>query len=92
MELPKLKTTVVHSQSKSAWNVIGTRLGGKYKIARVPYYDSGLQTQNDIREKQEAYEHAMFISTCFNVIDEMQQDKESKKNVIKQILKNTKSF
>ena len=32
-----VKTKVVHSQTKSAWNVIGTDLGGKYKIARVPY-------------------------------------------------------
>ena len=37
MKNPNIETQVVHSQSKSAWNVIGTRLGGKYKIARVPY-------------------------------------------------------
>jgi len=37
MENPKIKTKVVHSQSKTAWNIIGERLGGKYKIARIPY-------------------------------------------------------
>ena len=34
---PKQKTEVKHSQSKNAWNVVGTGLGEKYKIARVPY-------------------------------------------------------
>jgi hypothetical protein len=33
----KMHTKVKHSLSKSAWNVIGTNIGGKYKIARVPY-------------------------------------------------------
>ena len=37
MEDPKVKTEVVHSRTKPAWNVIGKQLGGKYKIARVPY-------------------------------------------------------
>ena len=33
----EMKTKVVHSQSKNAWNVVNTELGGKYKIARIPY-------------------------------------------------------
>ena len=56
-----MKTEVVHSQSKLAWNVIGTELGLKYKIARVPYE----QCDNDIlntRWKHEALEIAMHIS------------------------------
>ncbi len=28
---PKIKTKVVHSQTKSAWNIVGENLGGKYK-------------------------------------------------------------
>ena len=28
---------VRHSESKNAWNIIGTRLGSRYKIARCPY-------------------------------------------------------
>lgn len=66
MSLPKIKTRVVHSESKFAWNVIGTDNGSKYKIARVPYICTGQNETLDIREKQEAYEHAVFISTCFN--------------------------
>jgi len=56
-----MRTKVVHSQSKLAWNVIGTELGLKYKIARVPYE----QCDNDIlntRWKHEALEIAMHIS------------------------------
>ena len=65
MKDPNLKTKVVHSQSKTAWNVIGTQVGGKYKIARVPYIISGNEI-SDTREKSEALEHALFISYCFN--------------------------
>ena len=56
-----MKTKVVHSQSKNAWNVVGMEAGGKYKIARIPY----TQTDDDIlntRLKHEALEIAMHIS------------------------------
>jgi len=51
MKDPKINTEVKHSQSKDAWNVVGTTLTKKYKIAR---------------EKDEAMGHAEFISFCFN--------------------------
>lgn len=62
---PKIKTKVVHSQSKAAWNVIGAKLGGKYKIAQIPYvpsFDVDVIGQNS----DEAKTHAEFISYCFN--------------------------
>lgn len=65
MEVPKIKTEVVHSQSKSAWNVVGTQLGGKYKIARVPYVLSAHEELNE-RARLEAFHHAEYISFCFN--------------------------
>lgn len=70
MEDPKIKTKVVHSQSKDAWNVVGTGLSGKYKIARIPYVITG----NDIiftKNKAEALQHAEFISRCFNKSDSL---------------------
>lgn len=70
MENPKIKTKVVHSQSKPAWNIVGISLSGKFKIARIPY----LVTQNeivDVKEKSEALLHAEFISKCFNSSDEI---------------------
>lgn len=60
-----IPTKVVHSQSKAAWNVIGTTLGGKYKIARFPYnvpYDEALAA----KERKEAFELATFASNAFN--------------------------
>jgi hypothetical protein len=68
MENPNINTKVVHSESKNAWNIIGTSLGAKYKIARIPY----LTTSNEIidtTEKSEALRHAKFISECFNKSD-----------------------
>lgn len=68
MENQNIKKKVVHSESKTAWNVIGTSLGRKYKIARCPY----LITNNEIIdtiEKSEAFRHAKFISQCFNKSD-----------------------
>jgi hypothetical protein len=65
MNNPDIKTRILHSQSKSAWNIVGETLGGKYKIARVPYLvvdDEWVTTRN----RKEALLHAEFISYCFN--------------------------
>lgn len=68
MENPNIKTKVVHSESKKAWNVIGTSLGAKHKIARIPYLITGNEII-DTTEKSEALRHAKFISQCFNKSD-----------------------
>lgn len=70
MDNPNIKTKVVHSQTKSAWNVIGTRPGCKYKIARVPYYPLEKEDKADIN-RVEAFNHAEFISYCFNNSDKI---------------------
>jgi len=62
----KIRTEVRHSQTKDAWNVIGTQVGGKYKIARVPYQVVPGSEICTTRNKHEAMEHALFISKCFN--------------------------
>ena len=56
-----MKTKVVHSQSKSAWNVVGTELGGNYKITRVPYL-VGVCEHIDAKNRGDAYKIAEFIS------------------------------
>lgn len=58
-------TKIVHSESKPAWNIINTRLGGLRKLATVPYTEVA---DEDLQEqlKKEAYERAAFISACFN--------------------------
>ena len=69
MKDPNINTEVKHSESKSAWNVVGTRLGGKHKIARVPYLilkEGEYSEMHNTREKAEALDYALFISYCFN--------------------------
>ncbi len=60
------KYIVKHSESKSAWNIVGTQLGGKYKIARFPYCinykDEGIQK----RERKQALEHAKICCKALN--------------------------
>lgn len=71
MTHPNLKTKVVHSETKAAWNIINDGLQGKFKIARIPYLvhdDSEVLTTI---EKNEALEHALFISFCFNNSDKV---------------------
>ena len=63
--IKNIETKVVHSESKPAWNVVGTKLGGKWKIARVPYVPS-LDEEIYPPDKAEAHKHAKFISFCFN--------------------------
>jgi len=65
MKNPNIQTEVKHSQSNSAWNVIGTTPGKKYKICRVPYLVcDNLEITKENRV--EALRHANFISWCFN--------------------------
>jgi hypothetical protein len=70
MKNPKIKTKVIHSQTKSGWNVVGEKLGGKYKIARIPYICAENENITD-RNRAEAFDHASFISYCFNHSDDI---------------------
>lgn len=73
MENPNIKTKVVHSESKDAWNVVGISLAKKYKIARVPYLIiKDLEDTNKAR-KEQARLHAEFISGCFNKSDSLME-------------------
>lgn len=66
MEDPNLEVKIKHSDSKNAWNIVGTKLGTKYKIARVPYLIiEGDEIMTEI-QKSEALRHAKFICFCFN--------------------------
>lgn len=64
-----IRTRVVHSQSKDAWNVVGDTPGCKYKIARVPYVVVEGEDVITTRNKAEAMIHAQFISYCFGIAD-----------------------
>lgn len=83
MKNPNIKTKVVHSQSKDdAWNVVCTTPAGKHKVARIPYQIIQDPEYIEINElyRKEAFEHATFISECFNnsdlIINSLQQSKK----------------
>lgn len=70
MKDPKIKTKIIHSGSKPAWNIIGEKIGGKFKIARIPYhvFDNEIISNEN---RKEAREHAEFINACFNLSDKI---------------------
>jgi hypothetical protein len=70
MQNPNITTKVVHSQTKTAWNVIG-ELGCKHKVARVPYLVFDDDDELTKTERAEAKMHAEFISYCFNNSDKI---------------------
>lgn len=51
---------VKHSESKEAWNIIGTTLGGKYKVARCPYFPF---------EKDEAKANAQLMASAPELLE-----------------------
>tara|TARA_R110000764_G_scaffold151613_1_gene239095 strand:+ start:524 stop:760 length:237 start_codon:yes stop_codon:yes gene_type:complete len=69
MENPKITVNIKHSESKNAWNIIGTKAGAKYKIARVPYLKIDDSEILNTRSKAEALKHAEWIRFCFNNSD-----------------------
>ena len=71
MKFEKINTKVTHSKSKDAWNVIGTKIGQKYKIARIPYIIVDNSEELTTKNKAEALLHAEFISNCFNDSDKI---------------------
>jgi hypothetical protein len=62
--------TVKHSESKTAFNVIGTALGGKYKIARCPYFSTnGMYPETDRRDKAETEANAQLIAAAPELLE-----------------------
>lgn len=74
MKNPDITTRIKHSETKSAWDICGLKLGGKYKIAIVPYIISE-DADVTATQKAEAFQHAEYINWCFNnsevIIDAM---------------------
>lgn len=69
-----MKTKVVHSESKLAWNVVGTQCGRKYKIARVP---CGIKMRhlNTLYLYQNALMNCIGINNkMFEFVDETYED------------------
>jgi len=61
-----METKIIHSTSINAWNIVNTKLGGKYKIAIIPYLLIDTDDISTEIQKSEALRHAKFISECLN--------------------------
>lgn len=55
----------VHSVSKDAWNVVGTQLGEKYRIAICPY----IKTFFSYKDKSEARANATLIAKAPQLLE-----------------------
>lgn len=65
---------VKHSDSKTAFNVIGTRFGRKYKIARCPYLQQDdLHEILNKREKEEAEADARLIASAPSLLEALKE-------------------
>ena len=68
-----MKTKVIHSETKITWNVVNTKLGEKFKLARVPYLNNTGSLIIDEKNRNEAFNDARFISLCFNNSEEIKK-------------------
>lgn len=62
----KQEYEVKHSETKSAWNIVGTRISEKYKIARLPYVADDNFPQITTSNRKLAFDTATFLAKCLN--------------------------
>jgi len=60
---------IKYSESKDAFNIVGTIVGGHYKIARIPYLVTKSLIEVNRREKQEAEANAKLISCAPEMLE-----------------------
>lgn len=70
MSYTKGEWIVKDSETKTAYNVIGTALGGKYKIARSPYC---VDTRGYSYDKKEALDNAKLISAAPDLLESLKR-------------------
>lgn len=60
---------IKHSESKDAFNIVGTIVGGHYKIARIPYLVTESLIEVNKREKSEAQANAKLIACAPELLE-----------------------
>lgn len=65
---------IKHSKSKDAWNIVGTKLGERYKVAVCPYIrEKELSIDWNTRELCEQKANAQLISKAPELLEAMQE-------------------
>ena len=64
----KGKWKVKHSESKTAWNVVCTQLGRRFKIARCPYLKD-ISEERSKNDKNEQLANAQLISKAPEMLE-----------------------
>lgn len=64
---------IKHSESKDAFNIVGTVVGGHYKIARIPYLVTESLIEVNRREKLEAQYNSKLISKAPELLELLNQ-------------------
>jgi len=64
---------IKHSESKDAFNIIGTITGGRYKIARVPYFLTNAFEKINEREKLESEANAKLIACAPEMLEALKE-------------------
>lgn len=63
-----------HSEKNTAWNIIGTELGSRYKIAILPYLiESALSENWNNKEKYEQKANALLISKAPEMLETIEE-------------------
>lgn len=60
---------IKHSESKDAFNIVGTIVGGHYKIARIPYLVTQSLIEVNRREKLEAQYNSKLIACAPEMLE-----------------------
>lgn len=60
---------IKHSESKDAFNVVGTIVGGKYKIARCPYFVDITLPEFSARNRSECEANAKLIASAPDLLE-----------------------
>ena len=64
---------VLHSKSKSSWNIVSNKLNTKFKIAQIPYVTDDRFKEVSEKNRLEAFEYANFISKALNNMKEVKR-------------------
>jgi len=68
---PQIKVRIVHSKTEPAWRIISMSISDKQEVAIIPYNVIEGSEMYNTEKKNEALQHARFVTRCFNNVDKI---------------------